>query len=47
MSPEPAGLAEQHRSGRSRNFRLDPWVIGLSAFNAIVFVTVIVVILSA
>jgi len=47
MSREPAGLAEQHRSGRNRNYRLDPWVIGLSALNAIGFVTVIVVILGA
>lgn len=47
MNPERGGKVEQQRSGRTRNFRLDPWVIGLSALNAVVFVVLIVVVLSA
>jgi hypothetical protein len=44
---EPDGMVEQRHSGRSRNYRLDPWVSGLAALNLIIFVALVIVILSA
>jgi hypothetical protein len=47
VSFDPGGVVEQHRSGSSRNYRLDPWVIGLSALNVIIFVALTVAVLAA
>jgi hypothetical protein len=40
-------MVEQRSSGRSRNYRLDPWVSGLAALSAIIYVALIIVILGA
>jgi hypothetical protein len=47
VDSEQGDLVEQHRSGRRSNYRLDPWVIGLSLINVAILAVLIVVVLSA